>query len=116
MSDARTALDRVLDSPLEPEVRAEIQTRLDEGDAPGAALPSGPFSLVALMGVLHHVPGRETRAALVAAAADRLAPGGLLALTLWRFAGRPRRCRSPIAARKHSPSTQERGSALTDGL
>lgn len=57
---------------------------------PGATLPGGPFSLVTLMGVLHHVPGSETRAGLVAAAAERLAPGGLLALTLWRFAGRPR--------------------------
>ncbi|MEM9174512.1 MAG: class I SAM-dependent methyltransferase [Myxococcota bacterium] len=72
------------------EARFVAQDFLERPDGPGEALPQGPFSLVALMGVLHHVPGRETRAGLVAAAADRLAPGGLLALTLWRFAGRPR--------------------------
>lgn len=72
------------------EARFVAQDFLATPDDPGAALPDGPFSLVALMGVLHHVPGRETRAGLVAAAAARLAPGGLLALTLWRFAGRPR--------------------------
>ena len=86
------ARERVAPALAEAGCTAEFleQDFLDEDDAPGAALPRGPFSLVALMGVLHHVPGRETRAALVAAAADRLAPGGLLALTLWRFAGRPR--------------------------
>jgi len=63
---------------------------LEDLEAPGSALPEGEFSLVVLMGVLHHVPGRATRAALVRAAAARVAEGGLLALTLWRFAGRPR--------------------------
>jgi tRNA (uracil-5-)-methyltransferase TRM9 len=52
---------------------------------PERALPAGPFSLVALFGVLHHVPGAELRGALLEAAARRLAPGGLLALTAWRF-------------------------------
>lgn len=86
------ARERVAPTLAEAGCTAEFlaQDFLDEGTAPGAALPRGPFSLVALMGVLHHVPGRETRAALVEAAAERLAPGGLLALTLWRFAGRPR--------------------------
>jgi len=56
----------------------------------GSALPPGPFDLVAVFGVLHHVPGRETRLALLKAARSRLAPGGLLALTAWQFADRPR--------------------------
>lgn len=56
----------------------------------GSGLPSGPFDLVAVFGVLHHVPGRETRLALLKAARARLAPGGLLALTAWQFADRPR--------------------------
>ena len=59
-------------------------------DTPGASLPEGPFDLVALMGVLHHVPGRDWRLALLRASARRLAPGGLLALATWQFAGRPR--------------------------
>ncbi len=53
---------------------------------PGGELPEGPFGLVALMGVLHHVPSAELRLALLRAAAARLAPGGVLALTAWQFA------------------------------
>lgn len=53
---------------------------------PDAALPPGPFELVALFGVLHAIPGHTRRHALLAAAAARTAPGGLLALTRWRFA------------------------------
>jgi SAM-dependent methyltransferase len=47
------------------------------------ALPSGPFDLVALFALIHGVPGRERRRALLAACASRLAPGGRLALTIW---------------------------------
>jgi tRNA (uracil-5-)-methyltransferase TRM9 len=49
-----------------------------------AALPSGPFDLVALIAVLHHVPSRERRRALLAECARRLAPGGRLVFTTWR--------------------------------
>jgi SAM-dependent methyltransferase len=52
---------------------------------PERALPEGPFSLAVLFGVLHHVPGRERRRRLLEALARRLRPGGLLALTAWRF-------------------------------
>lgn len=45
----------------------------------------GAFDLVALFGVLHHVPGAERRLALLRSLADRVAPGGLLAFTEWRF-------------------------------
>jgi SAM-dependent methyltransferase len=48
------------------------------------ALPAGPFDLVALFAVIHGVPGRERRRALLAACAHRLAPGGRLAFTTWR--------------------------------
>ena len=53
---------------------------------PDVALPAGRFELVALFGVLHAIPGRARRRALLAAAAARTAPGGLLALSRWRFA------------------------------
>ena len=49
-------------------------------------LPRGPFALVALFGVLHHVPSRAARAALLRALAERLAPEGHLVFTVWRFA------------------------------
>ncbi len=68
--------------------------------APGAALPAGPFDLVVLMGVLHHVPGADWRAHLVQSAAQRLGAAGLLALAAWQFAQDPReqRKRVPVSA------------------
>jgi len=54
---------------------------------PEALLPEGPFSLVALFGVLHHVPGHERRRALVEALVRRVARRGLLALAAWQRAG-----------------------------
>jgi tRNA (uracil-5-)-methyltransferase TRM9 len=50
-----------------------------------ASLPARRFALIALFGVLHHVPGRERRLALLRALAGRLRPDGLLALTAWQF-------------------------------
>jgi hypothetical protein len=46
--------------------------------------------LICLLGVLHHVPGRATRQALVSALAAKLAPRGVLALTFWRLPEDPR--------------------------
>jgi tRNA (uracil-5-)-methyltransferase TRM9 len=54
---------------------------------PDAALPDGPFVLIALFGVLHHVPGQNARRELLRALARRLLPGGLLAFTFWRLDG-----------------------------
>ncbi len=51
---------------------------------PEADLPRGPYSLIALFGVLHHVPGRERRRRLLSALARRLDPRGLLFLTVWQ--------------------------------
>jgi SAM-dependent methyltransferase len=78
---ARARLPAVLDA----------QLRLADfvAEPPQAALPAGPFTLVALFGVLHGVPGAARRRALVEAAATRLASGGILALTAWRFAELP---------------------------
>jgi SAM-dependent methyltransferase len=56
-----------------------------EETLPPAALTGRPFDLVVLFGVLHHVPGRSKRSELLARVAEALAPGGLLAYTLWRF-------------------------------
>jgi SAM-dependent methyltransferase len=64
---------------------------------PDAVLPPGPFEAVVLFGVLHAIPGHARRRALLAAAASRLAPGGLLALTRWRFAECAERRRRIIA-------------------
>jgi SAM-dependent methyltransferase len=65
---------------------------------PERALPAGEYDLVALLGVLHHVPGEDARRALLAAAARRLAPGGVLALTLWRLDADARFARMRVPA------------------
>ncbi len=67
-----------------PFSRVELrQTDLVESEA---GLPDGPFSLVALFGFLHHVPGRERRRALLQRLGERLAGGGILAIASWQFA------------------------------
>lgn len=57
---------------------------------PSAAVPDGPFDLVVLLGVLHHVPGGAARRELLQALARRVAPGGLLAFTFWHLPDDPR--------------------------
>jgi SAM-dependent methyltransferase len=54
------------------------------------SLPEGTFDFVVLFGVLHHVPGRSNRLDLLKRLEARLASGGLLAFSIWRFAGLPR--------------------------
>jgi SAM-dependent methyltransferase len=51
------------------------------------AISRGPFDLIGVFGVIHHVPREVTRAALVRALAERLAPGGTLAVAFWRTTG-----------------------------
>ena len=53
-------------------------------------LASAPFELIALFGVLHHVPGCAQRAALIRALAAQLSPGGYLVFTVWRLDEDPR--------------------------
>jgi SAM-dependent methyltransferase len=48
-------------------------------------LPAGPFDLVVLFGVMHHVPGAEARRALLARALRRVSAGGCLAVSYWQF-------------------------------
>ncbi|MBW2270265.1 MAG: class I SAM-dependent methyltransferase [Deltaproteobacteria bacterium] len=55
------------------------------GDDLTAALGARRFDLIAGFGLLHHVPGRARRRALLATLLARLAPGGLMALTCWRL-------------------------------
>jgi len=48
--------------------------------------PPGPYDLIVLFGVLHHVPSFEARRALLSLLGGLLAAGGRLVVTLWRFA------------------------------
>ncbi len=62
-----------------------VDVRLEQRDVVENPPDAGAYDLVALFGVLHHVPGRATRLALLRALAERVAPGGLLAFSCWRF-------------------------------
>ena len=55
-----------------------------------AELPGEPFDLIAVFGLMHHLPGAGNRGALLRRAARRLAPGGLLAVSFWQFGERER--------------------------
>jgi SAM-dependent methyltransferase len=49
-------------------------------------LEEATFDLVVLFGVLHHLPGFDTRRRTLERVGSAVAPGGLLALTCWQFA------------------------------
>ena len=59
------------------------------GDIEECSLNELTYDLVTLFGVLHHLPGFDTRRRTLRRAASAAAPGGLLALTCWQFAADP---------------------------
>ena len=65
-----------------------IRFRVDDIEA--CRLDRQACDLVVLFGVLHHLPGFDTRRRTLERAAAAVAPGGLLALTCWQFADDPR--------------------------
>ncbi len=73
-------------------------------DNSDALLGDRCFQLVALFGVLHHVPDQETRRNLLRRLTARLAPGGLLAVSIWRLD------RTPNFSRKIIPWSTYRSS------
>jgi SAM-dependent methyltransferase len=81
---------------------------------PRLALPAGTHDLVVLLGVLHHVPGEDARRALLAAAADRLAPGGILGFTLWRIDADTRFARMRVAERDYPALGHDIASVCAD--
>jgi SAM-dependent methyltransferase len=46
---------------------------------------TGAYDLVALFGVMHHIPGAHQRQTFIQQLAERVKPGGLLAFACWRF-------------------------------
>jgi SAM-dependent methyltransferase len=64
---------------------AHLDARLENRDVIADPPHEGTYDLVALFGVLHHVPGRAQRRAFVQTLAQRVAPGGHLAFAAWCF-------------------------------
>lgn len=62
-----------------------VKLELIEQDVILGALPARRAQLVALFGLLHHVPGAERRRELLRAAARCVLPGGYLVWAAWRF-------------------------------
>ncbi len=84
LSFARSALANVPASLIEHDL---VTAPLDAVLPPSAGRE---HDVVALYGIMHHLPSRERRRALLAACGERLATGGILALTLWQFGARER--------------------------
>lgn len=52
----------------------------------GTCAAAAPFDLVGCFGFLHHIPGTENRIRFLRQLLQLAAPGGLVAVSLWRFA------------------------------
>ena len=65
--------------------REHVKARLIERDLILDGMAGEPAQLVALFGLLHHVPGAAQRLELMRAAADLVLPGGWLVIAAWRF-------------------------------
>lgn len=63
----------------------QARIRLIKHDLVEAALPDMQAQLVALFGILHHVPGFRQRRELLRRCAQLLLPGGHLIFAAWRF-------------------------------
>ena len=57
-----------------------------------------PCELAVCFGFMHHVPGSALRRALMAALCERVAPGGIVALSFWQYLRDPRLARRAAAA------------------
>ncbi len=66
-------------------ILAGIEATLELRDVVENPPDSGVYDLVALFGMLHHVPGSQRRLDLMRRLASLVAPGGLLAFACWRF-------------------------------
>lgn len=71
-----------------------IEARLEEADVAredlSRVLGRRRYHLVAVFGLLHHIPGHACREDLLARLRPHVELGGVLAVSLWRFDRRPR--------------------------
>lgn len=76
-------------------------------DDPALALPTGYWDLIALLGVLHHVPSLALRKRLLAALAARMSEDAVLALTFWRLPDDERFARRTLSWESYNASAME---------
>lgn len=69
-----------------PGVSGELLESDVTREAASAGLGGRRFDLIAVIGLLHHVPSLRLRGRLLADLVALLAPGGLLAVAFWQFA------------------------------
>ncbi|MBC7869373.1 MAG: class I SAM-dependent methyltransferase [Chitinophagaceae bacterium] len=62
-----------------------VATTLERRDVVEDPPDSGLYDLVAVFGVIHHIPGCRQRQEFIRMLAKRVKPGGVLALACWRF-------------------------------
>lgn len=65
--------------------RPGLHADLEQRDIIENPPDTGQYDLVALLGVLHHIPGCANRQSFLRQLAQRVKPGGLLVFTAWRF-------------------------------
>lgn len=77
-------------------------------------LPVSAHDFILAFAVFHHLPGRDTRQVVLARLAQRLAPGGIFAMSNWQFHTNPRlrRRQAPWTAIGLSEADVEPGDAL----
>ncbi len=80
LADARAAAD------MRPGIGASfVEADLFAGDWLDLAAGRGPFDALVTLAVLHHIPGRQHRVALLTRAAGLLPPGAPLIVSTWQF-------------------------------
>ncbi|MCA9887165.1 MAG: class I SAM-dependent methyltransferase [Anaerolineae bacterium] len=62
-----------------------IEATFEQRDIVTSPPDEGIYSLVVLFGVIHHIPGADNRQRFIATLAERVVPGGILAVASWRF-------------------------------
>ncbi len=76
---------------------------------PAAVLDARRPDLIALFGVLHHVPGRGRRRQLLRRLGRLLAPSGVLAVSIWRLDRTPRFDRRIVPWERYNRRCARRG-------
>jgi hypothetical protein len=66
------------------------------------------FNMAVAFGLLHHIPGRQTRSRLLRSMADRLEPSGVLAVSFWQFGEQERFLRRVIPWETYNLQASER--------